>query len=623
MLHSKVIKSIAAIMLVMGIFTACKKDAFSEKDAIAAQTTLLQTKFSYDLAIKQIDLQIQRSGDSAKIVIQNLVNSGASALEILKQTNALAQILQNQTNLLAAYRYQDSLARNTVNLNEQLTKLRTLFNDSLAKALNNATLTAQLSKQYSVLVADQTTQQPIVGAVVSVLPVGTSTFATATTDATGTARFSSTLIIDPAAIFSISATNYGSALVQENNFVGTTSTSTVNVGGNIISVPAKTTTVFLYNATNTRNTIRGSILADLDLTNGDAVEGVNAQLVTFTQTTNNQLYQFPTLTDASGNFSVKVPDGTYRAVLPSTLRIQQKMFVNAWTDEDASSALPRIDSTGTVVQLNNFVSAAPGSARGYYLSFPADINGKAVFAAAGNIFPNSNNANFFIPQPYNYANNPTTPFPFINRAVGGNRSDSVSGNYFPDVNNLYLNNSNNQQSFDGQVRYRSRANTAAQPKDTVPVSLVSLVPGWITTPLQLTAVISGSNNNTGRIESVTLARMENSQFVQTSNPPGGTAPLGPTNHPVGVLGVNYAQNSAFTSFKAGAGGVFNQAAMFTASGRNAFNNLTGLVPATLYPSTANGNVGTNNITNFSVNSGNTYYLPIEYRSTISRDRTPR
>ncbi|MEO7531960.1 MAG: hypothetical protein ABIS69_11130, partial [Sediminibacterium sp.] len=121
MLHSKVIKSIAAIMLVMGIFTACKKDAFSEKDAIAAQTTLLQTKFSYDLAIKQIDLQIQRSGDSAKIVIQNLVNSGASALEILKQTNALAQILQNQTNLLAAYRYQDSLARNTVNLNEQLT----------------------------------------------------------------------------------------------------------------------------------------------------------------------------------------------------------------------------------------------------------------------------------------------------------------------------------------------------------------------------------------------------------------------------------------------------------------------------------------------------------------------
>ncbi len=45
MLHSKLIKSIAAVMLVMGIFTACKKDAFSEKDAIAAQTTLLQMRY--------------------------------------------------------------------------------------------------------------------------------------------------------------------------------------------------------------------------------------------------------------------------------------------------------------------------------------------------------------------------------------------------------------------------------------------------------------------------------------------------------------------------------------------------------------------------------------------------
>ncbi|MEO7530079.1 MAG: hypothetical protein ABIS69_01670, partial [Sediminibacterium sp.] len=510
-----------------------------------------------------------------------------------------------------------------VNLNEQLTKLRTLFNDSLTRAQNNAALTAQLSKQYSLLVLDITTQQPLVGAVVSVLPVGTSTFATATTDATGTARFSSTLIIDPASYFSITATNYASLLVQENTFATATSTSTVNVGGIIINVPAKTRTVQLYNSTNTRNTIRGSILADLDLTNGDAIEGVNAQLVTFTQTTLGQVYQFPTLSDATGNFSVKVPDGSYTAVLPSTIKIQQKLFVNAWADEDASFAVPRIDSTGTVLQLNSVsnIGTGAGSAWGYYLSFPVDINGKAIIAASGFNFSNGINTNNFTPQPYNYNTNPTAPFPFVNRSVGGNRTDSVSGGYFFNTGNLYLNNSNNPQTvIDGQVRYRSRTGAATQPKDTVPVSLVSLVQGWMTTPLQLNAVITATNNNTGRIESVSLARQDNSQFIQTSVPVGSTAPLGATNFPAGTFGVNYSANPGYTSFKPGAGGVFNQAVMFTASNRQAFTNLTGIVPATLYPST--GNVGTNT-TSFNVSSGNTYYLPIEYRTALSRDRTSR
>ncbi|MGL1204037.1 hypothetical protein ACSTK0_23990, partial [Vibrio parahaemolyticus] len=65
--------------------------------------------------------------------------------------------------------------------------------------------------------------------------------------------------------------------------------------------------VALWNSGTAQNTVQGQIVADLDLTNGDAVEGVSGQLVTFslTYTYNgvSQTVQFPVITDANGNYS--------------------------------------------------------------------------------------------------------------------------------------------------------------------------------------------------------------------------------------------------------------------------------------------------------------------------------
>ncbi len=339
--------AITVMILAVATFTACKKDAFSEKDAIAAQTSLLQTKFSFDLSIKQVELQIQRSGDSAKIVIQNLVNSGATALEILKQTNMLAQILQNQTNLLAAYRYQDSLDRSTAVISDQLSRVRALWTDSVTRAASNianaASIKLGLQRNYVITVVDFNGSTPISGASVSVLPYGATAVVTTTTNASGIAKFDG-LTVDPATSFIISATNYGSVLVQENTMVS--AGNALQTSGNLsVSTTSKSATVQLYNASTNRNTVAGSILGDVDLTNGDAAEGIAGQLVTFATngaiTLNgvSAVYQFPALSDASGNFSIKLPDGSFTTAYPN-IRVQQSLFVNAWQDEDASSAIP-------------------------------------------------------------------------------------------------------------------------------------------------------------------------------------------------------------------------------------------------------------------------------------------
>ena len=161
------------------------------------------------------------------------------------------------------------------------------------------------------------------------------------------------------------------------------------------------------------------------------------------------------------------------------------------------------------------------------------------------------------------------------------------------------------------ARYRTRAGTGAQPLDTLPVTLVSLIPGWITTAPQLVEI----NNTLGRTGNIGVARQDNSQYIQTVAFNG--QPVGPTNHFQGTQNVHWVFNNSF-GVKAAAGGVFNQAAMFTPSGRQAWTNLGGSTPTT-YPTT---NLFTNPA-GVTVSNANTYYIAIEYRVTTARDRTPR
>ena len=143
-----------------------------------------------------------------------------------------------------------------------------------------------------------------------------------------------------------------------------------------------------------------------------------------------------------------------------------------------------------------------------------------------------------------------------------------------------------------------------------------MVPGWLVKAPLLKTVVSG----TGYVNQlVQLQRQDNSQFIQTVLVPGpNQTPLGPTNNPQGALGVNYTANPDYALFKTGAGGVFNQAAMYTPTNRNVFTNL----PFANQTYTPTNNLGIN-ATIIPVSGGRSYFLPIEYKWTVSRDRNPR
>ncbi len=213
MLRKKLLHVVTIFFLVVITATSCKKDLFNEKDAIAAQTDLLNLKYAkdadliklkfsndlilknIDVQIKNIDLQIQRVSDSAQLAMLRLGTSlkfsADSSLERMKQANALANILQSYQNQRLLALQADSLARNMstfyTNQNnaqnrfyDSLSKARRLYDDSVTLAQTNAAaakaaieaskaILRAMTKDYSVTVVDNFNTL-VVGATVSVYP---------------------------------------------------------------------------------------------------------------------------------------------------------------------------------------------------------------------------------------------------------------------------------------------------------------------------------------------------------------------------------------------------------------------------------------------------------------------
>ncbi len=372
--------------------TACTKDPFSEKDALAAQQNLLQLQFSYQLQIAQVNASASRSHDSALIAIQNLQNSGASALAILNAQNQMAYLMQQYQNQLAMYKMQDSLARAT-----------SKFNDSLTAARNDINRLNALKKNYSVAVIDNSTNAPVAGATVSVFSYTANAILTATTDGSGVALFNQ-VIVDPSAYFYISNTGYATV----STLVGYSTSYRIS----------------LWNNANAQNTVKGQIVADLDLTNGATVEGVAGQLVTFTVNYNSQNIQFAAVTDANGNYSIKLPNGpngnSYVVNTASTITVSQKMFVRYFQGiDDPFKTLPHIDSVNTTLQVgysNNYYNyvkptytptyGVPYSSGAFYLAMPNDSLGNKIFIPLLRSFINNINCLATTEQ-----NNPTNTAP--------------------------------------------------------------------------------------------------------------------------------------------------------------------------------------------------------------------
>ncbi len=541
MLHTKTSKFILAVLLIAVGFTACKKDPFTEKDAIAAQSTLLQQMYSYQIQIAQINAAASRSSDSAKIAIQVLVNSGATSLAILQAQQNLAYLMQQYQNSIAAYKYQDSI-------NNVYSFASSKFYDSL----NNSTYGASLKKNYSIQVVDYVTATPVSGATVSVLPYNSPSIVTATTDANGTAQFTG-LIVDPNANFYISKTNYATTLIKRSTIDGGT-------------VPK------LWNNGNAQNTVTGSVTADLDYTNGDALEGVSGQLITYStsialnQTSNiAQTFQFATVSDVNGNYSIKLPDASsYTVVIANQINAVQKMFVNYYNGENTYKVLPRLDSVPSVLQLNAGSFTTPPTVYGYYFSLPADSllgsNLYIGFKAAGND-PLLNGLNLF------------------NKAASGNDSIGIYLSVGYGGSYQFNNNANNTYVLnDPSYWYSIRHNwsPSINTNDTLPVTMVNLSPiSFITTAPNIKAYLSG-----GKVQSISLNHDNSNNVI------------------------------------AGSSGTFAHSNLYTASNRFAIQNLAGVRPTPVGAS-----YGSASQTVTTVKGGQTTIINYDYGFVYSRAKT--
>ncbi len=277
--------------------TACKKDAFDEKAALTAQRDLLQFKYDNEKSLEQLRQQ------------------GATALAQLQYQLALQQqmlTMRSQDSLNRAYqRFVDSLSRATGRHADSIAILNNRRQDIIVK------------------VQDIITAQAIQGATVT-LPTTVGTVLQATTDASGQAIFpaAGNTNVPPTVQAIVTRTGYVSA---QSGFI---TRNSVSVGQ---------TTVSLWNNGNARNTIRGNVTIDANLTNGSA-ENVSGQLITITNSYQGTTYFYSALTDASGNYSISVPDngggiGTYSFVSVVKDSVQ-RMYVNA--------LVPGIDSIPSV-----------------------------------------------------------------------------------------------------------------------------------------------------------------------------------------------------------------------------------------------------------------------------------
>lgn len=650
MLRKKLLQVVTIFLLVAITATSCKKDLFNEKDAIAAQTDLLNLKYSkdadilklkfsndlllknIDVQIKNIDLQIQRVSDSAQFAMLRLSAglkfSADSTLERIKQANTLAQILQSYQNQRMLAMQADSLARGTATFNAEIAKAKATFDDNIARARklyedsvnlsasNKAATAAELAAskaaaaaaiaQSKAILRDMTrdyvvrvynnSNTVVPGAKVSVYTYGSTTLKTVTADNEGVARFVG-VIIDPAAYVSVSAAGHAGYLFTTQTF-NSLNTVAITEGTEtyyryVLIRDAMVVDLVAESANNAKilaatNTIKGSILGDLDLTNGPDLEAIGGTTVTFTanktiKINNVDVTGIVTIAgmslDATGLYSVNVPDGDWSVSIPATIEVEQKLFVNAWSDEDASKSVPSIRTTGATLKNSVGSSISAGSGKGYYFTLPADSLTKSTVVLE----------NLFI-KPYNqtetgnevYVSN-SSNFVYYGNTYSSSspRIDSIATYSIFNIQNYKLNNSSLPNYNDKSVMWSIK-----KMNDTLPVTFVSLVSGWVKTAPKLIATTQNGKLSIMRFEG------KNVNNIYTAN--NGTS------------------------------GLFNNSAMSKMGENNVWYDLSSNnygINRTYLANLAKV-VESVNTTYVSTENKTTIYLPIEYRTTISRTKKP-
>ncbi len=162
------------------------------------------------------------------------------------------------------------------------------------------------SRDISIYVQEINTTRPLAGATVSIPTTG-GTAISAVTDANGLAIFSrsrTTFVPSPASVF-----------VSKDGYVS----------GSTINSVENTATLFLWNLNKNvaGNTMRGKVFIETDLTNTTAEVAPRKQINFFTFVNingNDQRFDWTTVTDANGNYSIALPD------LQNTLYVAHSSF---------------------------------------------------------------------------------------------------------------------------------------------------------------------------------------------------------------------------------------------------------------------------------------------------------
>ena len=348
-------------------FSACKKDPFTEADAIAAQKELITMKYGYELQLKNIEAAIQKAHDDAQIIMKNLDIKGASDLSKQEAAQDIAYMLaslERDKNWYAWYNTWQNRTQDSI----------TTANQAKADAAALAAAYNSLFTVYNSALRIMDNGKAIAGATIKILNADGATFYTATSDANGYIYIKNLKAL-PTGPLSIVVPNTAKALYPV--YYGTPQSTLNNGGSNDLSISS-------YDPTSLKS-ITGTVYAALNLTN-NAREGAGAGILvsadakilsdnvnSLTGAKDTITLSFPTSTLSSGAYSLSVPAtggalASYTLTIPKSLAAYQRAYT--LVGENPYQALPtRSDSVPVVLAPSGNLTANYTWEDAFYASY--------------------------------------------------------------------------------------------------------------------------------------------------------------------------------------------------------------------------------------------------------------
>jgi hypothetical protein len=358
-------------------FSACKKDPFTEADAIAAQKELITMKYGYELQLKNIEAAIQKAHDDAQIAITNLNIKGTSDLEKQKAQQEIASYIArleaDRKDYIRQRFLQDSIDRAFAARNAAELAAAAYYNMGF-----------DLNGNY--IAIDARTEKTVANAKLKILKWDASGYYEATSNAEGIFVVKQWHIM-PNSFFRVEGpANTANAVYANYTILASFFDEFMDEFGEIGAIP-----LISYDPTNTA-TLKGTIYAAKDLTNDAAdkagsgifVKAVNywggnipsirdtAVIITISGVTNAGAYSLKVPRDLSSEFDQQW-DIDVASDMDGTIEVYQRAYT---LGEGANpyQVLPTIEDSGLVTLSAGDQDWTAGSA--YFMTLPDEDSDK-------------------------------------------------------------------------------------------------------------------------------------------------------------------------------------------------------------------------------------------------------